>query len=181
MSYRRVYGDSGLGNINGSATSLPAGYTLGEVRYNDIGTKKYRLFYNAGGASLPTGYVQAKDAAGAGPYSGITATTETGATFAICCNDNTKTVPTASYYWGCVQGHPVQLLVSNISIATDVAVLAATDGKVIPATVPTMTPFAVNVGDSASANVGTGATDSIGPRFRVFFESAYEKIQDKLA
>lgn len=171
MAIRVIYGDGPLGDINSTATSLPAGYTLGEIRWNDTGTKKYRLFYNAGGASIPTGRVAAVANGGAGLYSvTVTTTTETGATFAVCCNDLTVTVPTASYFWGVVWGHPVQLLASNISVGTDIAVMCAANGVVMPATVPTLTPFAINKGDLAAGTTATAITDTIGTRFFVFFD-----------
>jgi hypothetical protein len=178
MPFRTIYGDDGLGTLTGTATSLPVGVTLGEVRWNDLGTKKYRLMYNASGASIPTGGVFAKVSTGS-PYSAITGTTETGATTVLGCNDSLTsgcvTIPTASYFWGCVYGHPVGLLASNISVGTGIPVLMATDFKVIPSTVPTYTGFAINMGDVASgaSNLATLHTDGAGGRFLVNFEQAY--------
>jgi len=183
MPYRVVYADNGLGPLNGTTTSLPVGMTLGEVRWNDLNTKKYRLMYNASGASIPTGGVFAKVSTGS-PYSCITGTTETGATFVLGCNDSllstgsnveAVTIPTASYFWGCTYGHPVGVLASNISIGTGIPVLMASDFKVIPSTVPTYTGFAVNMGDIASAalQASTLNTDGAGGRFLVDCEQAY--------
>jgi hypothetical protein len=180
MGYRQVFGDAGLGDLNGSVKTL-VGASLGEVRYSDDGKKKYRLFYNASGASIPIGGVFAKDAAGAGLYSAVTGTTETGATFAIGCNDSTKTVMTATYFWGCVEGHPVSLLASNISVGTDIPVMMADDFKVIPATVPTYTPFAINMGDSDTAGVGTNTSDTASGRYDVYFEQAYRDTGKQIA
>lgn len=183
MAFRQTYGDPGLGALNGNATTLPPGYTLGEVRWNDDQTKKYRLMYNASGASIPTGGVFAKVSTGS-PYSCTTGVTETGATTALGCNDallstgssfDVATIPTASYFWGCVQGHPMGMLASNISVGTGIPVLMASDFKVIPSTVPTYTGFAVNMGDVASgaANLSTLHTDGAGGRFYADFEQAY--------
>ena len=170
MGYRQVFADGGLGEIGGSVKTLVGG-TLGEVRMSDDGKTKYRLFYNASGASIPVGGVFAKDAAGAGLYSAITGTTETGATFAIGCNHSSKTVPTASYFWGAVEGTGIPLLHSNLSCGTDIYVCMAADFKVMPATVATNTKFAVNNGDTV-AGVGTSATDTASGKFTVFFEAA---------
>lgn len=183
MAIRQTFGDPGLGALNGTVTSLPAGYNLGEVRWNDDQSKKYRLMYNASGASIPTGGVFAKVSTGS-PYSCATGATETGATTVLGCNDalmstgssyDAVTIPTASYFWGCVYGHPVGLLASNISVGTGIPVLMATDFKVIPSTVPTYTGFAINMGDVASgaSNLATLHTDGAGGRFLVNFEQAY--------
>ena len=172
MPIRTVYGDAGLGNLGGTATSLPVGYTLGEVRWDETGTKKYRLFYNAGGASIPTGYACQFTKAGGGRYSVTVTTTSEVATTAACVNHGVSTVPTISYFWGLVHGGPTTMRSSNVSIGTAVFVTFAASGCVIPATVPTQNHVAVNMGDAAvgASNVVTLLTDGVGGRFFVFFE-----------
>lgn len=171
MGYRQVFGDGGLGNLGGTATSLPAGMTLGEVRWNETGTKKYRLFYNAGGASIPSNYVFQRAYGGAGLYSvTVTTTTETGNTAAAGMNEGFATIPTASYFFGAVYGHPFQLVAATVSIATDAGVcMEATSGggKVMLSTTPSFNCIGMNLGDSSA---GTATTGTASGRFFVAFE-----------
>ena len=186
MPYRQVHGSGDLGELSGySKSTYPVGYTIGEVRYNDTHTKKFRLFWNATGASLPTGTIWARDIAGGGPYTiTVSTTTELGITNAVCCldgNTHTKTIPTASFFWGCVWGHPVALLASNISVGTAIAVCATAGGKVIPATVTTGTHFAYNEGDLTTTTTGlaTNNTDTVGGRYMVYFEDCPNRVGQK--
>lgn len=181
MPIKQVYGSQ----LYECFSTIPDGHTVGEVRYNETGTKKFRLFYNATGASLPTGTVWCRDIAGGGPYTiTVSLPTETGITLAVCCldgNTHTKTITTATYFWGCVWGHPVKLLASNISVGTGIAVCGAAGGKVIPATVATGTHFAYNEGDLASgtSNNATHHTDGVGGRYYVYFEDAPTRVGSK--
>ena len=187
MAYRQTFGDGGLGGLDSTATSLPAGYTLGEVRWDGTGQKKYRLMYNAGGASIPSNYVVARSFGGVGLYSvTVTTTSETGNTLAAGMNEGTVTIPTASYFWAAVSGHPFKLVSATVSIATDAGVcMEATSGggKVMLATTPSNNCIALNLGDFASdvTGIATANTGLAGGRFFIMFEDvpgwAKSKVQ----
>lgn len=186
MAYRQVFGDGGLGSLSGTATSLPAGANLGEVRWNEDGTKKYRLFYNAGGASIPSNYVFQRSYGGTGLYSvTVTTTTETGNTAAAGMNEGVVTIPTASYFWGAVYGHPFKLVAATVSIATDAGVCmegTSGGGKVMLSTTPSFNCIALNLGDFSSAVTGiaTANTGLAGGRFFIAFEDRPAWFQNKI-
>jgi len=174
MSYRQVYGDAGLGDLSGTVTSLPAGYTLGEIREEEGGTKRYRLMYNAGGASIPSNSVVARIGSGTLYSVTVTTTSETGATLSAGVTEGAVTVPTDSYFWAGVWGHPFKLISGTISIATGAKVTTAgtNPGYVMVATTPTNNVIAVNIGDFASTVTGiaTANTGLAGGRFFIRFE-----------
>ena len=175
MGYRQVFGDEGLGDINGTVTSLPAGMALGEVRWNETGTKKYRLFYNAGGASIPTYNVFQRSFGGTSLYSvTVTTTTETGCTAAAGAMQGNKTVTTGAYFWGAVYGHPFSLISATVTIATGNGVCmegTSGGGKCMKATIPSNNAMAYNVGDATSANGGDiSVAGGVGTRFFLLFE-----------
>jgi hypothetical protein len=172
---RTIYGDGPMGPVTGTCLTLPAGHNLGDVRFNETGTKKYRLFYNAGGASIPTGSVFQRSFGGTGLYSvTVTTTTETGATAAAGLNEG-ATIATASYFWGTVWGHPCKMVSATMSIATDAGVCMEGTGQagyVMISTTPSWNCIGMNMGDAACAATGnaTAATLHHGGRFFVAFE-----------
>jgi hypothetical protein len=176
MQQKNIFAGQGLSYLYGTETSLPAGYKLGDIRWNDDATKKYRLFYNAGGASIPSNFVFERAFAGAGLYSvTVTTTSETGATAVAGLNEGIKTIPTASYFWGAVYGHPFKVVMATASVGTGVGVCAeATSGggKCMISTTPSWNCFAYNLGDFASDVTGlaTAMTNLAGGRFFIAFE-----------
>lgn len=137
MGYRQIHADGGLGSVSGVVSSLPAGYTLGEVRRES--NKEYRLVYNAGGATISPGYFATPVKGGAGPHS-MTVTT-TSKTFAhvgaVLCHNATAT--TGTYFWGLTKGASVAVSGDTASIATGNGLYIAADGQVaqMPSSVPT--------------------------------------------
>jgi len=187
MGYRQVFGDGGLGSLSGTVTSLPAGVNLGEVRWNEDGTKKYRLFYNAGGASIPSNYVFQRSFGGTSAYSvTVTTTSETGNTAAAGMNEGVVTIPTASYFWGAVYGHPFKLVMATASVGTDVGVCmegTSGGGKCMISTTPSFNCIAYNLGDFSSTVTGiaTAMTSLAGGRFFITFEDVPSWYRNKIA
>lgn len=158
---------TGLGVLNqtsGVTASLPAGAVLGAERWED--GIKWRLFYNAGGASMATGNGFTRGG-GAGPYS-VTVTTVAHAGkpgIAGCIpGGHGKTITTGTYFWGAVRGDVGKLLVSNVSIATGALIAAGANGAFAIATITH--PVGVNLGNSN----GTGTTDAVSGDFFVNYE-----------
>lgn len=165
MAYERAFGDGGLGGISGVVSSLPAGFSMGEVRWqNGI---KYRLMHNAGNSQINPGMACKHAEAGAGPYS-VTVSTVTEAVTGARGVVLHATATTGTYFWGVVYGHPVKVMASNISIATDAQVGLAANGKFITTNAVTNI-IARNIGDATAA---TATTDAAGSRFLVFFEES---------
>lgn len=164
MSSRdRVHGDEGLGSVSGVVSSLPAGYTLGETREED--GIKYMLVYNAGGEEAGPGYAVKSVGGGAGKYS-ATVTTVTESVAGALGVVHHATLTTDTYGWIVRKGHPVKVVASNISLATDALAGLAADGKFI--TTDTVGNIvAQNIGDAALA---TATTDAAGSRFFVNFD-----------
>jgi len=160
----RLFAAGGLGSISGTVGTLPAGAVLGEERWH--GNVKYRLVCNAGNSQVSPGYGVKRVGAGAGPYSvTVTTTTESVAGIVGACQH--ATIATGYYGWVATLGHPVKLVASNISLATNALVGPAADGKFIT-TDTVYNQVGVNIGDAASGS--TALTDATGNRFRVNFE-----------
>jgi len=164
---RHIYGDEGLGSPSGVVTSLPVGYALGEERVRD--NIKYQLVYNNGNSAIEPGNlcISTSVVANQTLYSvTLTSVTESVAGIRGCCHH--ATVATGSYFWMVRHGHPVNLMASNISIATAAKVGPAAAGKVV--TTDTAANYVgYNVGDAASATATTDAIPTNG-RFFVWFD-----------
>lgn len=163
-----IFAEGGLGSVSGTVATLPAGAAMGMERWHD--GKMYRLFCNASNQTLAKGAGFARSAGsaagGVGPYS-VTVTTTTESLTGVAGACEHATVSTANYFWGVVWGHPVALLQSNISVATDAYVTPAADGK-FTLTTTASHKVALNMGDSST---GTATTDAVSGRFFVFFEN----------
>lgn len=159
----RVYSGTDLGKVSGTVTSLPAGYVLGEERWENA--VKYKLVYNAGNSAIAPGYL-ATPITSAGPYSVTISTTSDSMAFGAVVNYN-ATAATGAYFWGAVTGRmPLQC---NSSIATGGAAILSANGVVINAfTLPTAAalnrPIALNLGGAASK---TGTTGTLSGDFLV--------------
>ena len=159
MGYRQTHADSGLGQISGVVSSLPAGYTLGEERMEDL--KTYRLVYNAGGAEVGQGYFATPLKTGAGPFS-MTVTT-TSKTFAhigaVLCEQATAT--TGTYFWGLVRGRSAVGVVGDAaSVPTGSAFYIGSDGQAQLHAQSAMTgniAAGYNAGAAATKTITTGA------------------------
>lgn len=160
-----------LGGISGTTGTLPAGLTMGQARWE--GGVMYRLFCNASinAQSAGAGFARWVGSAlgGNSPYS-VTVTTVTESLSGLACACP-NTVPTGFYFWGATLGFPVKLNVSNISIATDKAVMPAANGKWTLAS-GVSEAAAWNAGDQA---LSTGTTDTASGRFYVDFEYNFRK------
>lgn len=124
----RVFVGGGLGGISNTVTSLPAGYTLGEERWE--GGIKYRLFYNDK-TIANVGLVLSPQAASLGPYScSVSTTSGLNQHFGACVAHNT-TVPASSFFWGAVQGYLASGLVATIHcLVTNGAIVISDVGSV---------------------------------------------------
>lgn len=160
-----------LNTVSGSTGTLPAGLSLGQPRWEN--GVMYRLFCNACTQSAVAGQGMARylnsAAGGNSPYS-VTVTTTTESVSGLACV-TPNTVTTAFYFWGIEEGHPVKLLVSNISIATGAVVMPAANGKFTLAS-GVSTGIGLNAGDAALA---TGTTDLASGRFYVDFRASQRK------
>lgn len=159
--------DGALGSISGVTSVLPGGAALGTPRYH--ASKLYRLFCNASNQEAAKGQGMNRNrgsaTGGVGPYS-LTVTTVTESVNNTVCAVEHATVPSGHYFWGVTYGHPVSLLMSNVSVATGAYVTPAAGGK-FNKTDTASHYVAVNQGDAASS---TGTTDAVSGRFFVFFE-----------
>ncbi len=120
----RVFTGTDLGKVSGVVTSLPAGYVLGEERWE--AQKKYRLVYNSGGASGAIGNFMT-NVGSTGPYS-LTVTTASDSNQhlnAVVVHNATAT--TGAYFWGLVQGR-CALTTGNASVPTGTAVYISAAG-----------------------------------------------------
>lgn len=156
MAEYRHLADAGLGSVSAVVTSLPAGYTLGEARF-DSGIK-YRLIYNDGGEQISQGFA-CKPKGSVGPYSmTVTTTSKTFANIGAGVAHN-ATITTASYGWIAVQGR-ISVVGDASSVPTGSAFYVGSDGKVelMPQSVVTgNVVVGVNIGGAASKTVTTGA------------------------
>ena len=151
----RSFTGTDLGKVSGTVTSLPAGYVLGEERWENAA--KYRLMFNAGGASITQGFAAAPIMS-AGPYSlTVTTTSKTfdhiGAGFAL-----NATVPTAAFFWGAVRFRGA-VVGDASSVPTGSFFYIASDGKVELTVQSVMTGnqiIGVNLGGAASKTITTG-------------------------
>lgn len=124
----RVFAGGGLGGVSAVVSSLPAGYVLGEERWeNGI---KYRLFYNAGNSEIGPGFAGSPRPVGSGPYSiTITTTSKTFDGVGACVVHN-ATATTGTYFWGAVRGYLASGVVADAStITTGTAFYLAANGK----------------------------------------------------
>ena len=152
-------GGSPLGDISAVVTSLPAGPQLGDERvHNGI---KYRLVYNAGGASGPVGSVMSPVPLAGGAYS-VTVTTASDSrnhVGAVVVVHNTAT--TGAYFWGAYQG--TVTLIPSATISAGKFCMVGATGKVTSApSLPTETVgnrgniLVVTSGNTAGAATMTG-------------------------
>ena len=149
--------DAGLGGISSVVATLPAGYTLGEARYE--GNIKYRLFFNSGGEQIGPGFCFTPVIT-TGPYSvTITTTSKTfdhiGAGFI-----QHATSTTATFFWGAVRGRIAGAVGDASSTPTGSVFYIGSDGKVELHTQSVITgskAIGVNLGGSASKTITTGA------------------------
>lgn len=111
--YRKVYADEGLGSVSGVVSSLPAGYTLGQLRQEGVNT--YKLAYNAGNSQASVGYFLTPAKGGAGPYSlTVSSASKTFADIGAVYVHN-ATATTGTYFWGMVNGYSAKGLVGDAS------------------------------------------------------------------
>lgn len=162
----RIYVGTDLGKVSGTVTSLPAGYVLGEERWENL--VKYRLVCNAGNSQISQGNC-AQPINSAGPYSVTVSTTSDTMAFGAVVAYN-ATAATGVYFWGAVRGR--MPLVPNTSIATGGLAILSANGVVINAfTLPTAAalnrPIAINLGGAASK---TGTTSTLSGDFLVNIE-----------
>lgn len=163
MAYERAFGDGGLGGISGVVSSLPAGFSMGEVRWQS--GIKYRLLHNGGNSQAIPGQGLVAIGAGAGPYT-CTISSVSGSITGVRGICHHATATTGTYFWGVTFGHPVKILASNTSLATDAQVGIGVNGAFhLTTTIGNM--VARNIGDSTSA---TATTDAAGSRFLVVLE-----------
>lgn len=128
MGYRKIFGDQILGSVSAVATSLPAGYTLGEIR--EEGTRTYKLVHNAGGTDADPGKFLTPAKAGAGVYSlTISSTSKTNAHIgAVAVYHATATA--GSYFWGLVKGVTGGNFADAASLPTGNALFIGDNGTV---------------------------------------------------
>ena|ERR1051325_913291 len=160
-----------LNTVSGSTGTLPAGLNLGQPRWEN--GVMYRLFCNASTQSAAAGQGMARYVGSAlggnSPYS-VTVTTVTESISGLACI-TPNTVTTGFYFWGIEEGHPVKLLVSNISIATQAVVMPAANGKFTLAS-GVSTAAGWNAGDAASS---TATTDTASGRFYIDLRASQRK------
>lgn len=124
----RVFVGGGLGGISNTVTSLPAGYTLGEERWE--GGVKYRLFYNDKTQIAP-GLVASPQAASLGPYSVSVSTTSGLNQHFGACVVHHATALASSYFWGVTQGYLASGLLATIHcLVTNGAIVISDVGAV---------------------------------------------------
>jgi hypothetical protein len=150
--------DPQLGSVSAVvAATLNAAYTLGEARMES--GIKYRLFYNAGGASAPVGAVLAPILS-AGPYSmTVTTTSQSNAHLGGCVALH-ATISTGAYFWGAVRGRIGTILGGIASVPTGGAFMVGVNGAVEPIGQSSITgalAVGINLGASASKTITTGA------------------------
>ena len=156
-------GMGALNSVSGVTASLPAGAVLGQERLE--GGFKYRLFYNAGGADISTGFGFQRGKGGTGAYS-VSVSTVSGVKAqgaGVCYNVSSTT---GTYFWGVVRGGPLTLRCSNVSVATNAAIQLGVNGVFTLDPVETAA-VGYNLGDTTT---GTGTTDATTGRFFVMFE-----------
>ena len=165
----RIYVGTDLGKVSGVVTSLPAGYVLGEERWEAL--KKYRLVFNAGGASGAIGNVMAS-VGSTGPYS-VTVTTASDSNHhvnAVVVANSTAT--TGSFFWGLVQGRTA-LTTGNTSAATGQAIFISAAGVVVPFSALTITttlnnyPIGMCLGAATQVTGMTGLSNVLGGDYRI--------------
>lgn len=120
--------DAGLGGVSSVVSSLPVGYTLGDVQY--VNGVEYRLVFNAGNSEIAPGKVAAPALAGAGINS-VTVSTTSKANCHIGGVVNVHaTATTGTYFWGAKQGVVGGLVGDSASIPTGSAFAIGADGAV---------------------------------------------------
>lgn len=126
----RIFAAGKLGGVSGTAATLPAGAELGEERWH--AGVKYKLFYNAGTASITVGHAASPIpiAGGSTPFSVTVSTlTNVGNAFGACVVPN-ATVATGYYFWGAVKGAlTASLMQSGATLATGDVIGIGEDGK----------------------------------------------------
>ena len=125
----RHYADAGLGSVSATVTSLPAGFTLGEMRVVD--NVKYKLVYNAGNSQISQGAFGAPALSGATPNSITVSTASQGNNHVGAVQCAHATAATASYFWGLVGGaSPVGGIGDSASIPTGSAFAIGDNGSI---------------------------------------------------
>lgn len=153
--------DSGLDNLgvisSVAAVTLAVGRTLGEARIES--GIKYRLFYNAGGASAPVGAILTP-VGSAGPYTMTVTTASNSNDHLGACVAVHATITTGAYFWGAVRGRVGAILGGATSVPTGVGFCIGAAGsiEVDPGSAATgNVVIGINLGASASKTVTTGA------------------------
>ena len=150
--------DAGLGGVSSVVTSLPLGYSLGQIRIES--GVKYKLVHNAGNSDIKPGFIGSPIPLAGSTLNSVTVSTASksyhhvGAVVVVHA-----TATTASYFGGAIRG-AVPVAADNTSVATGAAVYVAANGQVelMPQSVVTgNVVIGVNVGDTAAATVTTGA------------------------
>lgn len=167
----RVYAGHALGTVSGTTSSLPAGFVLGEERWE--GGKKYRLVYNNGNSQVSVGNF-AVNIGSTGPYS-LTVSSASDVNQhlgAVVCHN--ATAATGTYFWGLVQGR-CALTTGNTSIPTGGAGYVSANGVLGSytgfTTLPTSTignpAVAFCVGAATQVTGMTGLSNVLGGDYRV--------------
>lgn len=125
----RHFADAGLGTVSATVATLPAAYTLGEVRVVD--NAEYKLCFNAGNSEIHQGKFATPALGGAGINS-VTVSTVTNSNAHIgAVQVAHATVATGYYFWGLFSGmSPVGGVGEAASLPTGSAYHIATDGTI---------------------------------------------------
>lgn len=150
--------DGQMGSVSAVvAATLNVAYTLGEARMES--GVKYRLFYNAGGASAPVGAVLTPQKS-AGPFTMTVTTASLSNHHLGACVNLHATVSTGAYFWGAVRGRIGTILGGATSVPTSVGFTIGAAGGVEADPGSAMTGniiIGINLGGAASKTVTTGA------------------------
>lgn len=124
-----VRADAGLGSISATVTSLPLGYTLGDITYRN--NRYYRLVFNAGNSEIPPGFCAAP--LGTGSINSVTISTAAGVDdhvgAGVCDN---ATVATSAYFWMLTRGVVSSGLVASAAcVVTGEAFQLGANGNII--------------------------------------------------
>ena len=155
----RVFTGGELGKVSAVVASLPAGYVLGEERYEN--GVVFRLVYNAGNSQISTGFLGSPIPLSGGAYSLTVSTaskTNAHGGAAVCHH---ATATTGTYFWGAVRGYLASGLVADaVTLATGSAFYVGVNGQVNGITVNS-TNVSANVPIGVVINGPTAGTIAV--------------------